>query len=63
MELLRAAARPPDEAPDSAFEFRQSSGGPRMTRSTALRVPTACARHDKTDCMLNSSPKTNHLAA
>ena len=31
----------PEEAPDSAFELRQSSGGPRMTRSAALRVPTA----------------------
>ncbi len=41
---LRVAAIAPEDGPDSALEPRQSSGGPRITRSTALREPTAC-RH------------------
>ena len=42
MDPLRVATIAPDEPPDRALEPRQSSGGPKMTRSTALREPTAC---------------------
>ncbi len=40
---LRVAAIAPEDGPDSALEPRQSSGGPRITSSTALREPTACS--------------------
>ena len=43
---LRVAAIAPEDGPDRVLEPRQSSGGPRMTRSTALREPTACNTHD-----------------